>query len=87
MSVITILVRDNGPYRISPDDAPGVRIVDSAGREVKVAPGKAISLCRCGQSLTKPICDGTHKTCGFDGSWDIPDAPPAAPEPPPIPPP
>lgn len=75
MSVITILVRDNGPYRISPEDAPNVRIVDSSGREVVTTPGKAISLCRCGESRTKPICDGTHKTCGFDGSGETPPAP------------
>ncbi|MEW5919000.1 MAG: CDGSH iron-sulfur domain-containing protein [Gemmatimonadota bacterium] len=75
MAVITIIVRDNGPYRISPEDAPNVRIVDSTGRELAITPGKAISLCRCGESKTKPICDGTHKTCGFDGTWVIPDAP------------
>jgi CDGSH-type Zn-finger protein len=75
MDAITILVRDNGPYRISAEDAPHVRVVDAAGRELHTQPGKAIALCRCGQSLTKPVCDGTHKTCGFDGTWVIPEAP------------
>lgn len=23
-------------------------------------------LCRCGKSKTMPICDSTHKTCGFE---------------------
>lgn len=73
MSVITILVRDNGPYRISAEDAPNVRIVDQLGRELPKVEGKAIALCRCGQSAKKPICDGTHKTCGFDGTWVIPN--------------
>ncbi|MCI4343012.1 MAG: CDGSH iron-sulfur domain-containing protein [Thermoplasmata archaeon] len=28
--------------------------------------GKVVAdLCRCGQSKTKPMCDGTHRTCGF----------------------
>ena len=25
-------------------------------------------ICRCGQSQTKPFCDGAHKTCGFESA-------------------
>ncbi|MEX1270678.1 MAG: CDGSH iron-sulfur domain-containing protein [Balneolaceae bacterium] len=27
---------------------------------------KSIALCRCGESSTKPFCDGTHRTNGFE---------------------
>jgi len=28
---------------------------------------KNVAMCRCGQSASKPFCDGTHKEVGFEG--------------------
>jgi CDGSH-type Zn-finger protein len=62
--MIRIKVNENGPYRIDAEDAAQVVIVDAAGNEIPSPrpEKKAISLCRCGASMTKPYCDGTHKT-------------------------
>jgi len=62
---ITIKVRENGPLFITADDAPQVVIVDHAGNRIEPKPGKGIALCRCGASVNKPFCDGTHTRIGF----------------------
>jgi CDGSH-type Zn-finger protein len=43
-----------------------VRVVDWNGVEYPIE-RRPVALCRCGASSTKPFCDGTHKTLGFDG--------------------
>jgi CDGSH-type Zn-finger protein len=68
MPDIKIRLRPNGPMVIeatSPLDTT-IEIFDHVGNAFVIPAGKvAVALCRCGQSATKPFCDGTHKTCGF----------------------
>lgn len=54
-------MRDDGPYRVT---GP-VRIVDAEGGVFAVEEGRAVALCRCGHSQTKPFCDASHKHHGF----------------------
>jgi CDGSH-type Zn-finger protein len=59
---VEIKVRDDGPYKVT---GP-VRLVDADGNEFSVPPGGAIALCRCGRSETKPFCDKSHRSAGFE---------------------
>lgn len=61
MADVTITVRRNGPYKV---EGPA-RVVDADGREFVLPEGRAVALCRCGQSRTKPFCDKTHRRVGF----------------------
>lgn len=64
MSEVKITVRPNGPYRV---EGP-VTLVDADGREWDVSGKPAFSLCRCGASVNKPFCDGTHSKIGFQAA-------------------
>ena len=64
MSECTIVVRPNGPYRLT---GPA-RLTDPAGNEIVIEEGRGVSLCRCGASVTKPFCDGTHSRIGFQAA-------------------
>jgi CDGSH-type Zn-finger protein len=57
---LTIQPIPNGPNRC---EGP-LMIRDSNGRR---ASSGLTFLCRCGESRTKPYCDGTHKKIGFRG--------------------
>lgn len=61
---VVITVKENGPYRVS----GAVRLVDADGIEFDVAGKPAFSLCRCGASVNKPFCDGTHSKLGFEAA-------------------
>jgi CDGSH-type Zn-finger protein len=57
---VTITPRDNGPYFV----IGAVKLVDLEGKAIPYR-GR-LALCRCGHSATKPICDGSHRTSGFE---------------------
>lgn len=69
-----IEIRDKGPYAVHGDIAlvRKKRVTSSEGEAItwatteKLAADEGYVLCRCGQSKTKPFCDGTHDYQAFD---------------------
>ncbi len=71
-SKLRIRCRADGPYVI---EGP-VEVVDAEGRPFALPTNKAkLALCRCGESGSKPFCDGTHKTIGWTGDEKVSDSP------------
>jgi CDGSH-type Zn-finger protein len=64
---IKMLFTPNGPIRVS-GDLSELKLIDSTGEPIDVSGEKAIFLCRCGGSVTKPFCDGTHTAIGFQAA-------------------
>lgn len=66
---IVIRCRENGPLVVK---GP-FRLVDHLGNEYPLQADKEfVALCRCGASATKPFCDGSHRSCGFQGGVPAP---------------
>ena len=80
-----IKVRLNGPYLVDLSQG-GITLTDHEGTPIALPEGRSnVALCRCGASVTKPFCDGTHSRIGFDAakaaqraSDSASDAPPAS---------
>jgi CDGSH-type Zn-finger protein/ferredoxin len=65
-----IQVSLNGPYVVTNVE----QFTNWLGEEFPL--NSKMELCRCGQSSTKPFCDGTHARVGFSGAKDpnrVPD--------------
>ena len=67
MSQVKITIRPNGPYRVEDPDGV-VELLDANGNKYDLAGRPAYSLCRCGASVNKPFCDGTHSKVGFQAA-------------------
>ena len=67
MAQVKITVRPNGPYRVEAPEGT-IDLVDINGNQFDLAGKTAFSLCRCGGSVNKPFCDGTHSKIGFQGA-------------------
>jgi CDGSH-type Zn-finger protein len=77
MAATKIIVRNDGSLRVEGD----FEMVDQAGKPFGLGGRTAVSLCRCGQSATKPFCDGAHKRINFQSAIEAHDLPPAPPKP------
>lgn len=64
---INILVKPNGPYVVT-GDLSQLQIADIHGNKYDISGKQTVALCRCGASVNKPFCDGTHSRIGFQAA-------------------
>ena len=76
MAATKITVRNDGSIRVEGE----FEVLDQEGKSFGLAGRTSVGLCRCGQSQTKPFCDGSHKTVNFQSVIQAFDLPPVAPK-------
>jgi CDGSH-type Zn-finger protein len=64
---IKIMPKPNGPYLVT-GDLSQLEFTDINGNKYDVSGKQTIALCRCGGSVNKPFCDGTHSKIGFQAA-------------------
>jgi CDGSH-type Zn-finger protein len=67
MADIKITAKPNGPFRVE-GDLSKLELVDANGKPYDLTGKMGVSLCRCGASVNKPFCDGTHSKVGFQAA-------------------
>lgn len=81
MNKITVTL--NGPYLVEGGIPLAHQhiVANAQGESLEWRQGESVTaparyaLCRCGQSATKPFCDGAHQRVGFDGAETASRAP------------
>ena len=73
--VVTIRCRFDGPLVVEVSESPAgshshiqILVIDHLGNPFALPTKKLLALCRCGQTITRPFCDGSHKICGFEAA-------------------
>jgi 3-phenylpropionate/trans-cinnamate dioxygenase ferredoxin subunit len=64
---INVTAKKNGPYLVT-GDLSQLNLTDAEGKPYDLTGKQAVALCRCGGSVNKPFCDGTHSKIGFQGA-------------------
>ena len=76
MPATKITVNNDGLIRIEGD----FEICDQTGTPFGLGGRTVIGLCRCGQSMNKPFCDGSHAKTGFQDKVVARELPPPKPK-------
>jgi CDGSH-type Zn-finger protein len=58
MAQVKVTVRRNGFYRVEAAEGT-LELVDADGKKYDLTGKTAFFLCRCGGSISKPLCDGS----------------------------
>jgi CDGSH-type Zn-finger protein len=67
MAQVKIIARKNGPFRVEAPEG-SIELVDADGQKYDLTGKPNFALCRCGGSVNKPFCDGTHSRLGFQAA-------------------
>lgn len=64
---IRITAQKDGPYQVE-SSGEEIELTDAQGTRYDIGGKKKVYLCRCGASVRKPFCDGTHSKIGFQAA-------------------
>ena len=71
-----VTINNNGSISLEGE----FEIYDAQGNRFGLAGRTKIGLCRCGQSVNKPFCDGSHGRTGFQDVCVARELPPPKPK-------